>query len=209
MKKIMFFMFLILLLTGCELGGNAILVSDYMPQKNMIKVYSGGFEQEGFILRIDNIETDTLREIYINGTVKNKTYQLTDHQMVLIRTEILERNDLEALEDSHSQIDKFEESDETVLLSDSSSWHYNEIVRAKITSTKLSLDTSVGMLEVIEVTYKYDDTFSVKKYFAKDLGEVQETHVYGDEEVIYSKLEKVIYELESYKTYEDYHQLLE
>jgi len=204
MKKIVLFVSLCILLIGCNDNVDRIDIDTYAPDQKMIKVFKGGYEQEGFINYVNWIDENRYREIYMNGHIRRNIYEYDKDNLLLIRSN---PTTIENLNDDRPDEAEFDSVEMNKILSTDNKWIRDE-KEWRITNTNYTFESSIGRLETIEVTCQFSDDFTIKRYYAKGIGAVLEQHHTGGDTITYFEIDKIIYDTENYSSYEMVYRLI-
>ncbi len=185
-KKFVFFCIIALILTSIflftksnskELG----TVTDYTPNVPMVKLYSGGYENSGYVEKVDYVSKDKIQLKHLSGAMAGvSVYSISkDKILVSYRTEEDLAGDRQQ-ELDENYIDLSSNSQETILkgpIKKGTAWtdavdHGTNAY--EITGVDVKVNTPAGDFTAIEVTYSStDSTIQVKNYYAKGLGLVK------------------------------------
>lgn len=192
------------------------IVADYFPNREMIKIFNGGYENSGEIEIIDKVTEDKVQMKIINtatGTVR--IYEVTPNKVTLIYSFLSEKN-IDLKNDyidnlkSKEQIDYTEfhsNIDQVVLkgpIKKGAKWE-NGNSTYKITDINVMIDTAVGRIEAIEITRDRD----IAMYYAKGLGLVKVKSLGVSSVRLDSELIEVDYEIEKINQFENLFELID
>lgn len=166
-------------------GDNNYSVAEYFPDKEMIKVFDGGYENSGSIQIFDEFQDDRLQMRLVNhGTGVVMIYKTSDNDLKIIfskETEDMAEGYLDYPSNRDSIILKGPIKKGTKWSSDGGDY--------EITGVDVNVTTPAGEFKALEVTYKRDD-YKYKSYYAKGLGLVK-----TEDEFFPSQLIRIEYDL--------------
>lgn len=185
-----------------------IKITDYFPNKEVIKVYSGGFENEGFILLINVFNEDIVKVKCFNGTGIETLYKISNKQIERISSQEVEADKLFY----DNTIDVTDSSGKILLkhpIKKGTKWKTDKDNSNEITAIDKEVDTPIGKLKTIEVSRYKNKALYGKTYYAKEYGMVKYEVLYNDNTVLYQELIKdVIYNVKDYNTPENLYELI-
>jgi len=129
-----------------------ILVSDYFPNREMTKVYNGGFENGGTVVFFDKIVDDKVQTKVINtATGMINVYEISENKISLIYSLIAEDDRLK-----EDYLDGPSNREDIVLkgpIKKGLKWS-DEYSSSEITNTNMVVNTPAGEFKAIEVSNK-------------------------------------------------------
>jgi len=156
-----------------------ILVSDYFPNREMIKVYNGGFENGGTVEFVDKVTENKVQTKVINtATGMINVYEISENKISLIYSLIAEDDRLK-----EDYLDAPSNREDIVLkgpIKKGLKWS-DEYSSYEITNTNILVNTPVGEFEAVEISRNKGDS---KSYYVKGLGHVKTVGVGYDSDLI-------------------------
>lgn len=150
-------------------------VEDYFQNKNMIKHFSGGFENGGFKQITDKIEKDKIQVVQQDtGTSVILIYQISANNNISL---IYRKEELGGKSKENYIGIVNPNADDIILkapIEVGTSWTDNLDIKYEITGINVAVNTPAGTFSAVEVT-SLKDAFKSKMYYAKDLGLVKRT----------------------------------
>ena len=148
-------------------------VKSYFPKEEMIKKFSGGFENSGFTQTIDRIKNEKSQIKQVDtGTGVIVIYEVTDENISLIYTKEVSNGEFK-----EDYLDNIEPNMNKEILKAplevGTKWNNEQDGEFQITGINVKVKTPAGKFYAIEVTYINND-FVSKKYYVKNLGLVKE-----------------------------------
>ena len=198
--KALFIATLIFVLFSCaSIGGRQTIdpdsVAAYFPREKMIKVFEGGFENEGMIHVIDRIGRNRIQVKQIDyGTGAALLYQVGNNEARWIYAQ-----EVHLFEDNYLR----QRPNRDILmlkgpLRMGTSWEDETGASYAITGVNVSVDTPAGEFRTIEVTFRRGE-FEMKRYYARGMGEVKtQTDYFGTRLIEYSYDIDILDKIESY-----------
>ena len=138
----------------------------FVPGREMIKIFSGGFEDAGSIHVIDKIEDDKFQVKQIDtAAAAALVYSVDDNEIVLVFSE--ETSHFE--ENYFNKINNRNHTQLKTPLEKGTTWTDGEGGTYTITGVDVEFETEVETYKAIEVTLRRGD-FELKRYYARDIG---------------------------------------
>lgn len=205
MKKLILVLSIILFsLIGCSsvtsTNKSNDSVKDFMPNKPMIKLFNGDFENAGRVEVLDKVSGNKYQIKFVNtGTGGVGVYETKEDEI----REVYSIVGIEEFEESY--LNKKSNSNDLILkgpIEKGTKWSNTKNELYEITGIDIKVKTPAGTYNTIEVTYKNGD-YESKHYYAKGLGIVKTaTEIYP------SELIEVDYDMEQIKKLESLFDLL-
>lgn len=205
MKKVILVLTIVIFsLTGCSsvisTNKSNDSVKDFMPNKPMIKFFSGDFENAGRVEVVDKVSGNKYQIKFVNtGTGGVGVYETKEDEI----REVYSIVGIEEFEESY--LNKESNSNDLILkgpIEKGTKWSNTKNELYEITGIDIKVKTPAGTYNTIEVTYKNGD-YESKHYYAKGLGIVKTaTEIYP------SELIEVDYDMEQIKKLESLFELL-
>lgn len=179
-------------------------IYEYLPQRKMIKVFDGGFENAGFIHIIDQIDNDRVQIKTLNaGTGFLQIYRW-DSRANIVKNVYIKRG-LDMALFNFNGMNKEENVDQILLIGPikiGTKWRTGSI-DYEITGIDHRLSTPVGNYDTMVITGETSDGLVTKKYYSKDVGLVKEQ--IGS---LTSTLRFISYDLEEYNNFNKIYNLI-
>jgi len=152
-----------------------ILVSDYFPNREMIKVFNGGFENGGTVEFIDKIAENKVQTKRIDtATGMIHVHAISENEITLIYS-------LTAEDDRLKEDYLDAPSNRDVLILKGPIKKGTKFGSSEITNTNIVVNTPAGEFEAIEIS---DKKLGTKRYYAKGLGHVKTVGVGFDSDLL-------------------------
>lgn len=148
------------------------VLTDYLPNKEMIKVFTGGFENSGMVHIIEKVNDQKvqIRQSDTGATII-KVYEATEEAIYLVYTKMLyDHAEGDFTGEDHNR-------NEVVLkspLAVGNSWEEYGMTHA-ITKLDARVSTPAGVFQAIEVTATDGASYTRISYYAKGLGLIKST----------------------------------
>lgn len=173
-----------------------ISIGDYFPQKYMIKVFDGGFENSGYVQIIDIIKDDKVQSKELStGAGMVFIYEKKKDEVKLVYSEQV---DIDLLKYNAMELES--NMDKTILqgpIKLNQKW-VQEGKRIEITDINTRIITPAGSFNAIEITSEYKSGSKTQNYYAKGIGLIM-TRSGG----IGSTLQFIDYEIDNYRDDDD------
>lgn len=160
---------------------NELKVENFIPKQEMIKEFSGGYENEGFTHTVEEIKNGRIQ-------VKEKqneamgiiaVYEVSENQISLIYTQ--EADDLDSTE---IDLDRITPNREKIILKGplkvGTKWTDDTDRKYEITGVNIKVETPAGAFHAIEVLAA-SGKFETKYYYVKNIGLVKSIYSGKDE----------------------------
>ncbi|WP_105620075.1 hypothetical protein [Vallitalea okinawensis] len=178
------FFFIILNFNAKNVRDDELRVQEYFPKEEMIKEFSGGFENSGFTHTIDKIENGRAQVKQVDtGTGVIRIYEISENDISLIYSQEVGNGKFE-----ENYIDTIKPNKSKIILKAplkvGTKWTDDTGGKFEITGINVKVKTPVGIFYAIEVSFTRDD-FEVKRYYVKGVGLVKSIiKEYGEDELI-------------------------
>lgn len=189
LAAVIIFILLFLVIYNVNKGSNNIFqdevtynLNEFIPNEEMLKEFSGGFENAGYIQIIDAINTDRFQIKSIDtATQMVNVYQVSKDSLKIIYSEEVTNE----FKGSYLVVEPNKE--ETVLkepIKVGTKWTGSSNKTYEITGVNVDVSTPAGNFTTIEVT-ETTDTLTIKNYYAKDIGLVKKIiNGYGEDNLL-------------------------
>jgi hypothetical protein len=162
-------------------------VRDYFPIKEMVLKYTGGFENSGYTLTVEEIKEDRMLMVQQDaGTTVNKVYKVLPEEITLI---YIKEGNMQ-----YTDLSKVEPNCEEVILKlplvEGNKWSSNDGKDFEITGINKRIITPCGVYNTVEVTSKWS-SLEYKYYYAIGVGLIKIVERNKDDYHTVSEIEKV------------------
>ena len=225
MKRLLVLLIFCLLLTSCnnldesiESNANEIENIDkeqienctkyYYPNKEMIIVFSGGYENSGMIYLINAFDKDMFKvKQYDHGAAVERIYKVSDNQIEEIYGAQVYEDELF----NDNGFNKDFKRNQIILKAPiviGAKWNANDEYINEITGVDVDIVTPIGTLKVIEVTMVIDKDTKLKKYYAEGIGLVKSQMIVGVDVVSEDLIKQIYYNVEDFEDVESLYKLI-
>ncbi|EOD01645.1 hypothetical protein [Caldisalinibacter kiritimatiensis] len=162
-------------------NNTTINIREYVPKKNLVKVFNSGFEGNGTIYIVNEIDESMYQINQIDyGTGLVRIYKITNDCIKLIYTSEVDSFNKNYLNKEPNKNDIILQTPIKV----GTKWKNEDETEYKITGVKVGVNTPSGYYSTLEVTIRKND-MERKKYYAKGIGIVKSvSNGYINEELV-------------------------